>query len=80
MTAGQGLNRETMDPRDEAGSKVQKRQDAGFDRALKFAEVALTKGPNVQLGTGEHGSGVGIIVENTPVAKPARTAETGAAE
>lgn len=47
-----------------------KRQDgggdglAGFDRALQFAEVALTKGPDIQLGTGAHGAGVGMIVDN----------------
>ena len=42
-----------------------KRDLAGFDRALQYAEAALTKGPVIQLGTGEGGSGVGIIVDNT---------------
>ena len=46
--------------------KVGKRDLAGFDRALTFAEAALTKGPKIQLGTGAEGSGVGIIVDNTP--------------
>jgi hypothetical protein len=41
-----------------------KRDLAGFDRALQFAEVALTKGPDIELGTGAHGAGVGIIVDN----------------
>ncbi len=50
----------------ETAAKLGKRQLAGFDRALQFAEVALTKGPKVQLGTGAEGSGVGIIVDNTP--------------
>ena len=45
-----------------------KRDLAGFDRALKFAESALTKGPKIQLGTGAEGSGVGIIVDNNQVA------------
>lgn len=45
-----------------------KRDLAGFDRALQFAEVALTKGPDIQLGTGAEGSGVGIIVDNQPTA------------
>ena len=36
----------------------------GFDRALRYAEAALEKGPKVQLGTGEDGAGVGIIVDN----------------
>lgn len=44
--------------------KKKKRDLAGFDRALKFSEAALTKGPKVQLGTGAEGSGVGIIVDN----------------
>ncbi|KAG7288850.1 hypothetical protein NEMBOFW57_005209 [Staphylotrichum longicolle] len=49
--------------------KLGKRDIAGFDRALTFAEAALTKGPKVQLGTGAEGSGVGIIVEHhTPTA------------
>lgn len=62
---------------------VAKRDLASFDRALKFAEAALVKGPKVQLGTGEGGSGVGMIVDNNQVAA-ARTgtgsAEGGAAE
>lgn len=41
-----------------------KRDLAGFDRALTYAEAALTKGPLIQLGTGEGGAGVGIIVDN----------------
>ncbi|KAK2760518.1 hypothetical protein CKAH01_16478 [Colletotrichum kahawae] len=57
--------------------KVQKRQLSGFDRALTFAEAALTKGPKVQLGNGEGGAGVGIIVDNNPTAaaQPNRAAE-----
>ncbi|KAK3308836.1 uncharacterized protein B0T15DRAFT_120162 [Chaetomium strumarium] len=53
--------------------KMDKRDIAGFDRALKYAEAALTKGPKVQLGTGAEGSGVGIIVDNnanTAAAQP----------
>ncbi|KAK1964288.1 hypothetical protein LY78DRAFT_160047 [Colletotrichum sublineola] len=52
----------------------EKRDLAGFDRALKFAEVALTKGPKIDLGTGEGGSGVGITVDN----KQGGAAEAGA--
>ena len=52
-------------PRDEA---PQKRDLASFDRALKFAEAALTKGPVIQMGTGEKGAGVGLIVDNRPTA------------
>ncbi|KAF4783259.1 hypothetical protein HER10_EVM0007938 [Colletotrichum scovillei] len=47
--------------------RVEKRQ-SGFDRALTFAEAALTKGPKIQLGNGEGGAGVGIIVDNNPTA------------
>lgn len=50
-------------PRDSESPKA-KRDLAGFDRALTFAEAALTKGPLIQLGTGEGGAGVGIIVDN----------------
>ncbi|KAJ4306383.1 hypothetical protein N0V88_001183 [Collariella sp. IMI 366227] len=46
--------------------KLSRRDLAGFDRALTYAEAALTKGPKIQLGTGAEGSGVGIIVDNTP--------------
>ncbi|OIW30019.1 hypothetical protein CONLIGDRAFT_355687 [Coniochaeta ligniaria NRRL 30616] len=61
---------------------VGKRDLAGFDRALTFAEAALTKGPKVQLGTGGEGSGVGIIVDNNPTAaaRAGKGAEAGAAE
>lgn len=48
----------------EEASNVSKRDMASFNRALQFAEAALTKGPKVQLGTGESGAGVGIIVDN----------------
>ncbi|KAJ4416901.1 hypothetical protein N0V85_002081 [Neurospora sp. IMI 360204] len=52
-----------------------KRDLSGFDRALKFSEAALTKGPKVQLGTGAEGSGVGIIVDNNAsTARPAAAA------
>ena len=45
-------------------SQTTKRDLSGFDRALTFAEAALTKGPKIELGTGEGGSGVGITVDN----------------
>ncbi|KAK4189439.1 hypothetical protein QBC35DRAFT_545798 [Podospora australis] len=45
-------------------NEQQKRDLAGFDRALNFAEAALTKGPHVELGTGAEGSGVGLTVDN----------------
>ncbi|KLU87313.1 hypothetical protein MAPG_06314 [Magnaporthiopsis poae ATCC 64411] len=57
---------EEADEQPDAAPKVVKRQNvnAGFDRALTFAEAALTKGPKIQLGTGVKGSGVGIQVDN----------------
>ncbi|KAI2464870.1 hypothetical protein F4781DRAFT_439247 [Annulohypoxylon bovei var. microspora] len=58
----QGMGKEIA-PRDDEAPKA-KRDLAGFDRALTFAEAALTKGPLIQLGTGEGGAGVGIIVDN----------------
>lgn len=66
----QGLGRASVDnlPSTNNMAKKAKRDLAGFDRALQFAEVALTKGPDIQLGTGAEGSGVGIIVDNQPTA------------
>ncbi|KAL1871318.1 hypothetical protein VTK73DRAFT_2114 [Phialemonium thermophilum] len=65
----QGLGKEIA-PRDDGANAVSrsKRDLAGFDRALTYAEAALVKGPKVQLGTGVEGSGVGIIVDNNPTA------------
>ena len=58
-----------LDPREGgngAVSKITARDIGGFDRALRYAETALVKGPKVQLGTGA--AGVGIIVDNNPTA------------
>ncbi|KAI1852417.1 hypothetical protein JX266_002595 [Neoarthrinium moseri] len=60
----QGMGKEIA-PREGESPKA-KRDLQGFDRALQYAENALTKGPVVQLGTGEGGAGVGIIVDNRP--------------
>ncbi|CAJ2507804.1 Uu.00g089900.m01.CDS01 [Anthostomella pinea] len=59
----QGMGKEIA-PREDSESPVAKRDLEGFDHALTFAEAALTKGPTIQLGTGEGGAGVGIIVDN----------------
>lgn len=45
----------------EADEDIAKRDLAGFNAALAFSTGALKNGPEVQLGTGEGGSGVGII-------------------
>ncbi|KXH51064.1 hypothetical protein CSAL01_05684 [Colletotrichum salicis] len=58
---------------------AEKRDLSGFDRALKYAEAALVKGPKVQLGTGKEGSGVGMIIDNNQQAA-ARPGTGGAAE
>ncbi|TLS23817.1 hypothetical protein PpBr36_09032 [Pyricularia pennisetigena] len=50
------------DDEQSASAPLQKRQNAGFQAALNFAETALTKGPKIELGT--HHAGVGIIVDN----------------
>ncbi|KAL1895229.1 hypothetical protein Sste5346_005374 [Sporothrix stenoceras] len=72
-----GESDDESDDEDDAATAtaVSKRDLAGFDRALTFAEAALTKGPKVQLGTGKEGSGVGIIVDNTPATATAAKAE-----
>lgn len=62
--------------RDETSAQSQKRDLAGFDRALTYAEAALEKGPKIQLGT--PAAGVGIIVDNNQEA--AARAGTGVAE
>ncbi|TQN65434.1 hypothetical protein CSHISOI_10001 [Colletotrichum shisoi] len=64
LAAGRDVNKDS-------NKKFEKRQ-SGFDRGLIFAEAALTKGPDIQLGTGEGGAGVGIIVDNNPTAAAAR--------
>ncbi|KAK0715073.1 hypothetical protein B0H67DRAFT_233502 [Lasiosphaeris hirsuta] len=55
---------EPTTPEDAPAASKAKRDLAGFDRALQYAEAGLTKGPDVELGTGAHGAGVGIIVNN----------------
>jgi hypothetical protein len=67
----------------EQRESVEKRDLAGFDRALKYATDALKTGPKVQLGTGEGGSGVGIIVDagvNAPAAAKPATPPAGEAQ
>lgn len=68
-------------PRDEGETPSIAKRQTGFDRALQYAEAALVKGPKVQLGTGEGGAGVGIIVDNNPqaAARPGTGATEGAA-
>ncbi|KAM0335824.1 hypothetical protein ACHAQA_000874 [Verticillium albo-atrum] len=78
-----GIDGKQIDPRVEptaaAPAEKTKRDLSGFDRALRYAEAALVKGPKVQLGTGAEGSGVGIIVDNNQqaAARPGRGVEEG---
>ncbi|KAI0490675.1 hypothetical protein F4859DRAFT_458806 [Xylaria cf. heliscus] len=65
ISALQGMGKEIA-PRVGTEESKAKRDLQGFDRALTYAEAALTKGPIIQLGTGEGGAGVGIIVDNRP--------------
>ncbi|KAF6805253.1 hypothetical protein CSOJ01_09629 [Colletotrichum sojae] len=65
IAALQGMGKEIA-PRvqlTKARAPAQKRDLAGFDRALKFAEVALSKGPKIQMGNGEGGAGVGMVID-----------------
>jgi len=74
LPIGSGIGTSTVQPRepevDGADSAIEEKRDApvekrdlaGFNAALNFAAEALTKSPEVQLGTGEGGSGVGITV------------------
>ncbi|CZR61377.1 uncharacterized protein PAC_11273 [Phialocephala subalpina] len=73
-----GIGKKVVEPRvpspspelaDADGVAKEKRDLAGFNAALNFATGALTKGPTVELGTGEGGSGVGITVKPGAVAK-----------
>ncbi|KAM7204323.1 hypothetical protein V8F33_001625 [Rhypophila sp. PSN 637] len=77
IAAIQGLGKaKEIAPREGDESAPKKRDLAGFDRALQYAEAALVKGPKIELGTGAEGSGVGIIVDNNA----SRGAEAGAQE
>lgn len=80
IAALQGMGKEIA-PREEGETPSIAKRQTGFDRALQFAEAALTKGPKVQLGTGEGGAGVGIIVDNNQqaAARPGTGATEGAA-
>jgi hypothetical protein len=74
LPTGSGIGASTVQPRgpevDRADSTTEEKRDAlvdkrdltGFNAALNFAAGALTTSPEVQLGTGEGGSGVGITV------------------
>ncbi|CAN8101973.1 unnamed protein product [Discula destructiva] len=70
-----GVNKELVTREDEVEKREEdglvKRQLAGFDRALTYAEAALVKGPKVQLAT--PAAGVGIIVDNNPTPASATT-------
>jgi hypothetical protein len=66
LQTGQGIGSD-IEPREpepeNTDTTVEKRDFAGFNAALNFASDALKTSPGVQLGTGEGGSGIGIIVQ-----------------
>ena len=58
---------------------VEKRDITGFNAALNYATGALKTSPEIQLGTGEGGSGVGITQKPGSAAAPATSAKPAAA-
>jgi hypothetical protein len=54
------LTDEDLQVDEEADANLEERDLAGFNAALNYASGALKSGPEVQLGTGEGESGVGI--------------------
>ena len=70
ITSLQGMGKEIA-PR--VVKLVKSRDIAGFNAALNFATAALKTSPEVQLGTGEGGSGVGIT-QKAGGAAPAKAA------
>jgi hypothetical protein len=81
ITALQGMGKEIA-PRVVPLVKIptEKRDIAGFTAALNYATGALTKGPEIQLGTGEGGSGVGITQKAGGVTTTATAAAIPARE
>ena len=57
------MGRKEIDPRSDSGNSLVRRAIEGLDAALNYATNALKAVPEVQLGTGEGGSGVGITVK-----------------
>lgn len=59
---------------DAADVAVEKRDIAGFNAALAYSTAALKTSPEVQLGTGAEGSGVGILQKAGGVTTAAKAA------
>jgi hypothetical protein len=81
ITALQGMGKEIA-PRVVPLVKIptEKRDIAGFTAALNYATGALTKSPEIELGTGEGGSGVGITQKPGGVTTGAKAAAIAARE
>ncbi|PBP18213.1 hypothetical protein BUE80_DR011087 [Diplocarpon rosae] len=60
VTALQGMGKEIAPRVVQLHTAAQKRDLQGFNAALSYASAALKTSPEVQLGTGTEGSGVGI--------------------
>jgi len=81
ITALQGMGKEIA-PRVVSLVKIptEKRDIAGFTAALSYATGALTKSPEIELGTGEDGSGVGITQKPGGVTTGTKAAAIAARE
>lgn len=74
--APEPISDDSLDLAQEAVAWI-KRDIAGFREALGYAREAMKDQPEVELGTGEEGSGVGVIVHgglNVPVESAANGA------
>jgi hypothetical protein len=75
---GQKLTQFVLQKKSRRNNKQEKRSLASFRTALNFANKAQKNAPEVELGTGEGGSGVGVIVNpglNVPAGSPAAGAK-----
>jgi len=82
VTSLQGMGKEIAPRVVQLHQAAAKRDLQGFNAALNYATGALKTGPEVQLGTGEGGSGVGIIQKagGTPSAATPQAARRNVAE
>ncbi|PBP23326.1 hypothetical protein BUE80_DR005878 [Diplocarpon rosae] len=75
VTALQGMGKEIAPRIVQLHTAAQKRDLQGFNAALSYASAALKTSPEVQLGTGKEGSGIGITQKaggTTSTTRPAR--------
>ncbi|KAJ5050549.1 uncharacterized protein L3040_002426 [Drepanopeziza brunnea f. sp. 'multigermtubi'] len=70
-TSLQGIGKEISPRALQLHSAAQRRDMQGFNAALNYASAALKMSPEVQLGTGEGGSGIGITQKAGGTVSPA---------